>query len=402
MSNNNSDIIIVQPISIKIYATVSCLLALTICLFLYFGSYTQKQHITGILVPDKGLMKIFSPEAGTISALNVKEGDHVEKGDLLYAINSNQVSAFKENNYFEIKDKLTRQIENIDDELSRHKSINEEIITSSKRKISGLEHNLKNLNISLNLISEQIKISEDTLLKYQNLAKDGLYSKIQVQEKHIELLNRQYEYSSLLSEKSLLESNIYVSKQEIESINLSGDNKLSEIQRSKSILQQKLIEFSPERVLNITSPASGTIAGIHFMPGQYSSGTTPLLNILPKGSYLQAELYAPSNAISFIKPGNKVLLRYRAFPYQKFGQHTGIVTYVSKAAVPIAEINNSSLQVLNNAPVYRITVELPKQFIMAYGKKEGLQAGMEVEAYILLDTRKLYEWMFEPLFSITG
>jgi membrane fusion protein len=39
---------------------------------------------------------------------------------------------------------------------------------------------------------------------------------------------------------------------------------------------------------------------------------------------------------------------------------------------------------------------------MAYGEKQALQTGMQVEADVMLDTRSLLEWIFEPLLSVRG
>jgi len=52
--------------------------------------------------------------------------------------------------------------------------------------------------------------------------------------------------------------------------------------------------------------------------------------------------------------------------------------------------------------VYAITVSLAQQQVNAYGKPLALQAGMRLDADILQETRHLWEWMLEPVFSITG
>jgi membrane fusion protein len=56
----------------------------------------------------------------------------------------------------------------------------------------------------------------------------------------------------------------------------------------------------------------------------------------------------------------------------------------------------------NGEAFYRITVDLSSQTILAYGKGQDLQAGMLVDADILQERRQLYEWVLEPLFSLTG
>ena len=56
----------------------------------------------------------------------------------------------------------------------------------------------------------------------------------------------------------------------------------------------------------------------------------------------------------------------------------------------------------NNESLYRITVDIAAQTINAYGKPQPLQVGMLLEADMLQDTRRLYEWVLEPLYSLTG
>lgn len=52
--------------------------------------------------------------------------------------------------------------------------------------------------------------------------------------------------------------------------------------------------------------------------------------------------------------------------------------------------------------VYRITVQLASQSAHVYGKPQALQAGMQLEADVLQDTRRIIEWMFESVLSLKG
>jgi membrane fusion protein len=49
-----------------------------------------------------------------------------------------------------------------------------------------------------------------------------------------------------------------------------------------------------------------------------------------------------------------------------------------------------------------VTVKLDKQAITAYGKPQALVAGMVLDADIKQDTRRLIEWIFEPIYAIKG
>jgi membrane fusion protein len=130
------------------------------------------------------------------------------------------------------------------------------------------------------------------------------------------------------------------------------------------------------------------------------------MNIIPSDTMLQAQLFSPSRAVGFLREGQRVLLRYEAFPYQKFGFQEGVVVSVSRSAVSPAEMTQQ-LAGLNtlygaNEPIYRVIVNLKQQTVAAYGKPMPLQPGMKLEADVLLESRRLVEWMLEPLFSISG
>ena len=51
--------------------------------------------------------------------------------------------------------------------------------------------------------------------------------------------------------------------------------------------------------------------------------------------------------------------------------------------------------------MFAIQVRLKSGTVLANGQARPLQSGMRLEADILQERRKLYEWMLEPLFSVT-
>ena len=104
-----------------------------------------------------------------------------------------------------------------------------------------------------------------------------------------------------------------------------------------------------------------------------------------------------------------MLIRYDAYPHQKFGQYDAKVRSVSRATVgpgelaeaagatgPLADLGASG------QPVYRITVDLDAQSATAYGRDAPLQPGMTLQADIQIETRRLWQWILEPLHSLRG
>ena len=173
--------------------------------------------------------------------------------------------------------------------------------------------------------------------------------------------------------------------------------------------------FTRQRI-PIRAPQGGLLTAVHATPGQRVSPTSSLASIAPAHARLQAELYAPVGAIGFLRPQQAVQLRYEALPHPQFGPYSGRVLQVSRAPMAGSELaalspatkeagaGAAGLTGGPNAaePLYRITVALDQQSVAAYGQAQALSPGMQLEADVLLDRRRLIEWLFEPVLGIAG
>ena len=141
-------------------------------------------------------------------------------------------------------------------------------------------------------------------------------------------------------------------------------------------------------------------------PGQAVSPSSALASLVREGAVLQAELYAPSSAVGFVRPGQAVRLRLEAFPYQKYGQLDGQVVQVSRTPLSSGELPaqpfTASLAGAGSGQageaLFRITVALDGSTREAW--PQPLVAGMRLQADVLLERRRLLEWLFEPLFGL--
>lgn len=173
-------------------------------------------------------------------------------------------------------------------------------------------------------------------------------------------------------------------------------------QRDLAMLEQEQVETQARGALTVNAPVEGTIAAQLAKPGQAVQAGQPILTVLPKDARLEAELLVPSRAVGFMEPGDTVLLRYQAYPYQKFGHQQGRVTRISRSALNQIELQALLGSAAEAEPMYRVTVQLAKQGITTYGQLEPLKPGMLLEASVLGEQRRLVEWIFEPLYSLKG
>jgi membrane fusion protein len=130
----------------------------------------------------------------------------------------------------------------------------------------------------------------------------------------------------------------------------------------------------------------------------------PMLTIVPGHADMQVVLLAPSSAIGFIHTGQRVLLRYSAFPYQKFGEHPGTVISVAQAALDAEQakaLAGADPALEKDTAYYRVIVAPDRQFVDIGGERRSLPANMRVDAFALLDRRPLHQWILEPLYAFS-
>ncbi|GAC1321580.1 MAG: hypothetical protein NVSMB28_13400 [Collimonas sp.] len=87
------EIVLVRPISFAYLTIFAAVLATMTCAFLVWGSYTKHSTVSGQLIPDSGLIKVYAPQTGIIIERHVKEGQLVNAGEVLYVLSSERHSS---------------------------------------------------------------------------------------------------------------------------------------------------------------------------------------------------------------------------------------------------------------------------------------------------------------------
>lgn len=248
---------------------------------------------------------------------------------------------------------------------------------------------------------EQVRLARKILERYRRLSGDHFVSELELQQQKQILLDQVSARQALERQRRSILRTIAQLEQALAEMPAQRETQSAVLEQELAAIARDRVQAQTGAELLVKAPAAGIVASRVVEVGQAIQAGQPLLTLLPEGSRLEAQLLLPSRAIGFIEPGDRVLLRYQAFPHQKFGHHRGTVSQVSRSALApqksaMAGAGSSS------EPVYRLRVELEAQAIMAYGTPEPLRPGMLVEADILGESRKLYEWVLEPLYSVYG
>jgi membrane fusion protein len=306
----------------------------------------------------------------------------------------------------EVVRRLTKRRNNLVEEKAIQGQLFSQQAADLAQRITAMEEERKYLAQEINLQRIQLKLNEQIAERMRSLRSREIVTEPRREEAERDRIQQAAKLQGLERTQATHEREHLQLKATFREIPLRRLTQLSEIDRSIAALEQELAEAEERREIVIVAPQGGTVTGLQIETGGNTQPSVPLLNIVPSGAVLQAQLFSPSRAIGFLKEGQRVLLRYEAFPYQKFGFHEGVVVSVSRSAMGPAEMTQqlAGLTALYGAsePVYRINVELARQTVTAYGNVVPLQPGMKLEADVLLESRRLVEWMLEPLFSVTG
>ena len=392
------EVALVRPFSSVFMCAGGLLLAAALLAYAFWGQYTRKAHVTGYLAPTKGVIKVYAPNPATVAVKHVKDGQRVARGDALFTLSTDYGSLTAPAAQAAAIEQLHQRRTSLQNNLEQHRSITEIERNSLAKRVFSMEQEALQLKAQLATQQKRLESARRTLARHQALVAQKFVSEAAVQEKQEDVLEQQARLQALQRSSVSLQRDLGALKLEIGSSALKAETQRESIEREVSLLDQQLTEHEARRALVIAAPADGVVTTLLAEPGQNVTTSTPLLSILPAGAQLQAQLLVPSRSIGFIEPGQTVALRYQAFPYQRFGFYRGQVREISKT---IISPGDATLPVALQEASYRVTVVLDSQNVTAYQKHVPLQAGMLVDADVLLDHRRLIEWIFDPLYSLT-
>ena len=376
-----------------------CLVTALLVLFVIFGSYTKKATVYGELVPVQGVIKVYPPQSGRVESIAVQHGAKVRKGAVLLRINSALDTAGGDTQA-RVLQALRVQRETLSDNLARNRAAQKEYVAQMAARRDTLAAQAEMLAAQEKLLASRRALAAKNEARYQRLMKQDYVTREAYEGQMQERLSLDVQLQQLKRERNSAEQQLLALANEETQQNDSFAREAHELSRQRAQVEAQIAETESRQEIVLRAPQDGIVSALLVEVGQQAQAGQPLLALVPQEARYEANLYALSHNMGFVHPGQTVYLRYGAYPYQKFGQYAAQVRDVAKTAAPLNELTDTAFPALQNQSAYRIRAELAQDFIMAYGEKQPLMAGMQFEADIVQDRRRIYEWMVEPLFSI--
>lgn len=413
------EIRLAQPISSVLISCIAVCITLAFIAFIIEGSVTRKANVVGVLVPSEGSLGVNAPTSGILISSLATEGQYVAAGERLFEISTERQGATGE-----LTALIAQQLASRMHSLQSEQRLRAE---QFREKKSALTHRLQNLAAEADQLEQEISLAQrrrnlaqQTLHKFETLEASGFVSQVQTQQKQEEVI----ELNSRIASLGRTRVQIAANKQQVEAEIVTQSNdlamELGQLKRADAQLQQEIAENANRKSVWITAPKNGTVTAVTYQSGQAVNAGQSLATVVPvesnnKGTdpaTLEVHLFASSRQAGFVAIGQEVMLRYQAFPYQKFGLKKGTVVDVSRTPFAPSELpQNLASTILSNIQIgaqrgnsgealFRIKVRPDSQIIRAFGQNYPLKPGMALEADVQLDNRKIWEWITEPLMAL--
>lgn len=390
------------PPSRWLWLCLILLLTTAMGLFLVLGQYTRRETVTGQLVPASGLINITALSPGTVARLHVEDGQSIQADEVLMEISSDQDTVRLGATRASIDEQLAEKEGRYRADLVSQDSVARHQREALVARESLIRRQLDQVGEQVALQAEEVEGSQALLERIEPLGKGGYISAFEIQRQQAVVRAARSRKAELQRQGLELQQQLAAAQESLAKLPLEDATRRNEIVRELANVAQSQAQNDLQRGTLFRARQGGVVAALLVKTGQMVSAGQPMITILPGDAKLQAQLLIPSRAIGFIAPGNRVILRYEAFPYQKFGQQYGRVSIVSRSALTPAEHSalTGRLPPADQGPLYRVDVELDRQYVSAYGIKESIRPGMALQADVLIERRRLIEWLFEPLFGI--
>jgi membrane fusion protein len=395
---------LIRPVSFSALVALVAVTAVVAGTYLSLGEYTRKARVGGFLVPDHGVIRLVPPQPATVVERHVAEGQVVKRGDVLFVL-SMERATLRGDAQASIQASLAARERSLQSSNEQQKQLMAAQAAALQRQIGDIRAEQVQIDAEAALQHQRLALAQQAQARLESLRNDNFISSAQVQAKAEEVLALRAQLQNLERQKAVQSREVGRLEAQLRELPLRTQAQQGEIERDLAVVAQRSAENEAQTRLVVRAPQDGVVTAVVAERGQPVSPAVALASLLPADTLLEAHLFAPSSAVGFVRAAQPVQLRYQAYPYQKFGHQAGQVMQVSRTPLQASELAGLSLpagMASSGEPLYRITVKLDRQAVQAYGHAQPLVAGMQLDADVMLDRRRLIEWIFEPVLSVAG
>ncbi|WP_315080390.1 HlyD family efflux transporter periplasmic adaptor subunit [Acinetobacter guillouiae] len=368
------------------YFAVIVLLFVLIVVFLIWAYNSTLEEVTrgqGSIISSSREQIIQSLDPGIIMEMRVKEGDVVEKNQILLKLDDTRSSAILRESEAKVEN-LTAIAARLKAETTETKPIFPQEISSELKQREYQAYTVRRqsmvdaieaLKASKSFLDHEISIT-------QPLAQQGLVSNVEVL--------RMQRQSADLGAQILDRKNRYLT---------DANNELVKTEAELAQARENMaMRADPVDRSFIQAPLRGIVKNIKIntVGGVVNAGQD-ILEIVPLDDKLLVEAYIRPQDVAFLRPGLPAVVKISAYDYSIYGGLEGVVTLISPDTLS-NDKRNSELKLNQNEVYYRILVKTDANSLVdKQGKKLPIIPGMVTTVDVKTGEKTVFQYLIKPI-----
>jgi len=347
-----------------------------------FSYVDEVTHAEGRIIPSSRMQIVQNMEGGIVRSINVKQGDVVEKDDVVLQMESVQYSSELDSKKQQVMSLMAKQ-------ARLQAEVNEQSLQFTKEfsamasqyvqtEMSEFESRRRRLGADVNLLESQLNSGQQELEIVKKMTERGL-------EPQIELVRTQARVDEL---RHKIES----MKRQFKS---ESATELSRVVLELNPLRQTLPAYADKlNRTQVKAPLKGVVnrVMVNTVGGVIKPGE-PIVEIVPFDDTLVVEAQIRPQDIGFIHLGQSANVKITAYDYSIFGSLKGQITNISPDSVSKEEHG----QVMY---YYVARIETSTKAIQSLEKNLPIIPGMQAQVDIITGNKSVLSYLLKPLIGV--
>jgi adhesin transport system membrane fusion protein len=356
-----------------------------------FFSLDEITRGQGKVIPSSREQVIQSLDSGVLREMMVREGDEVEKDQVLLQMDDARSGAgYREANekymaLLALAARLRAEAYDTDlvfpAELSGEVRLVEKETQAYKARKNALLESMSAMNASYAAVTRELALTEP-------MVRNGVMSEV-------ELLRLRRQQADLMGQRAE-RKNRYITDANNELTRVSSE--LSQTKENASAREDAYLHTT------IKSPMKGVVKNVQVttIGGVIQAGQA-ILEIVPTEDEMMVEAYVKPSEVAFLKVGQKAVVKLSSYDFNKYGGLDGELEHLSPDTLKDERqqrrpgANPSDME----EGYYRILVRIKDTNLVRNGKKMEATPGMTATVEIRTGQKTVLEYLFRPLQNVT-
>jgi len=365
----------------------------------------------GRLEPKGKTIRLDAPVAGTVAAIQVKEGQSVKMGQSLLSLESELVIAELQQAQAKHDGQLNRvtQLKVIKNQIEI--AIHTQRLQSQAQEdeqlaqINQIQQRLNSARKLYPLEQNRLKLAQNNVQRYQDLLKEGVVAKVKVEEAERAMIESQRQMEQVQSDTKQAQAELEKQQSAYKRVVRTGELTILESQRQLEDLQSQIVSLKSEIAQTnnqikslqfqlqqrvVRAPIIGTLfqfpiqqAGAMVQPGQM------IAEIAPQGTPLVLRAQMAPQQSGFLRKGMPVKIKFDAYSFQDYGVAEGRLSWVS----PDSKMTQTAQ---GQIETFELEITLDKPYIQTSNRRIALTPGQTATAEVIVRQRRVIDFILDP------